>query len=334
MGVGPNPRSLGGVLSIALICSQSHYLPHLLAVYQQFRPTERAGINPHTSTETYRRAAPRDVALCAGWVDARVARRLRYSKVVLMEHGCGQSYLGDSDGRRGNPHYVGGAERTQILDLVLLPNRMAADVERRFNPELPVVVVGSPWLDTQRVSDSGEQPSRVSVAFHWDCPEGIAPEAGSVFREYREAVAQLPGVLTHTHPRAPEHQNWYLERGLPWCRDINTAINASPVFVSDNSSALYYAAALGRNVVVANSRGWRMDVEHGLRFWSHAAIGEQIWYPEDLVGAVERAESWRRDNEPQRDKILAEVFPYRGESAVRAADVLRSFSALWGFQTG
>lgn len=317
-------------MQIDLIASQPHYLNHLLAVHNQLPHDLRGGLNryakPHSVTPMRR-----EIALCAGWVDARTARQLRYQRVVLMEHGCGQSYQGESDGRRGNPHYVGGAERSQVLDLVLLPNQMAADVEATYNPKLPAVVVGSPWLDTVRIPGlhQGERSGRASVAFHWDCPDGVAPEAGSAFQEYRGEVAKLPGVLTHTHPRADGHRRWYQQRGLDWRKDLYEAIACSPVFVSDNSSALYYAAALGRDMVVVNSKRWSLNIHHGLRFWSHAAVGEMVWDPKELGPAVERASEWTRNNRDQRQRILDEVFPYRGQAAQRAADVLQSFAALW-----
>lgn len=307
-------------MPVALVVNQRHYLPHLLAVYQQLEPDERAGINPFLGLETM----PRDVALCAGWADAKAARKLRYRRVVLMEHGCGQSYLGNSDGRRGNPHYVGGAERAQVLDLALLPNTMAAEVERRFNPTLPVAVVGSPWLDVLE-SRAGEIPlaAKVTVAFHWNAT-GVAPEAGSAFREYRYAVDRLEGAVVHAHPRADEQAAWYRGRHLWWESDPLEAVMASPVLVSDNSSILYYGAALGRSVVVVNAKGWRKDVHHGLRFWSHAGVGEQVDTPFSLRDVVERAPQWYRDNRRERARLLAEVFPWRGNARQMAVAALRT----------
>lgn len=308
-------------MPVDLICSHEWYLTHLLAVWLDLPEQLRGRVNPHVSTQN---SGIRDVALCAGWADAKAARRLRYRVVVLMEHGVGQSYLGDSDGRRGNPHYVGGAERQQTLDLVLLPNEMAAAVERQYNPGLEQVVIGSPWLDAvgELDLDTPERRAVATVSLHWDAA-GVAAEAGSAFREYRSAIRKVGGLVATAHPRESHgHARWWKAHELRFERSPLRALEASPILIADNTSLMYYAAAWGRAVVVLNSRNYRPGVEHGIRFWSHAGIGQQVNYPVNLARAVDEAAGWRHDHQAEIDRLLGEVFPYRGTSRQRAASAL------------
>lgn len=95
-------------------------------------------------------------------------------------------------------------------------------------------------------------------------------------------------------------------------------------FVAHNS-VLYEWAALGRPVVVLDAPWFRRNVDHGLRFWSHADIGIRVREPEQLIDAVAEAVQDPSDVRARRESLVADLFRdlIDGRSARRAADAIR-----------
>jgi hypothetical protein len=82
-----------------------------------------------------------DVTLVAAHADLVKARRAGHRRIVLMQHGIGQSYGPDR-----HPAYPGG-EDNEGVGLFLVPGEHPAGRWREAYPAARVEVVGSPRLD-------------------------------------------------------------------------------------------------------------------------------------------------------------------------------------------
>ena len=254
-----------------------------------------------------------DVLLVASWNDACTGAL--WPRVALMEHGTGQTY-----GPGGHPSYAGGQGRCERVDLFLCPNERVATANREACPDATVVVVGSPRLDDLAVV--ARHPTvDVGVSFHWNCD--LCPETRSTVDYWWPAVvgyAKEGTVLGHGHPRA-HHTLFprYVDAGIPTAARFEQVVESCRVFVADNTSALFHAAALGLGVVVLNAPTYRRDVDYGGRFWEHACVGWQCDDPSGFPEAVGRALAGPT---VEAAGIVADLFPWRGQAAQRAADAL------------
>ena len=77
-------------------------------------------------------AGPDDVALIASYGDLPSARRGGFRRIILMQHGAGQSYGGDSRTAR-HPCYAGGDDNDDV-GLFLVPNEHAGNRWRERYP--------------------------------------------------------------------------------------------------------------------------------------------------------------------------------------------------------
>lgn len=305
----------------------SHYLEHLAPVWRALRESERGFVVIPKRLESLADALdvasgaaisePRDLALCASWRDghgARVGRR----RVVLMEHGVGQTYVGD------HPAYAGGRGRSDMA--FLCGNERVASANRATYPDAQTWVVGDPYLDALRARVV-RRPSRPVVSFHFNASD-VSPEAACTRSFWWPAVAELAarrGVIGHGHPRDAEAAARAFDGvGAVYLRDFSAAVDRATAYVCDNSSTAYYAAGLDVPVVLLNHPGYRRDVEHGLRFWEYADVGWQVDRPEDLVQAVLEVEQNPELHAERRAEVSAELFrPDDGKAAERAAEALR-----------
>jgi hypothetical protein len=249
-------------------------------------------------------------ALVASIGDTKIARRLGYGDFARLEHGAGQTYVGNRTGS-----YAGGPDN-QDASLVLVPNEYAADHWRRAYPAARVEVVGCPKVATLPEREPG--PLTVAVTFHWDC--SIAPET----QPAREFIATLPAlaarfrVIGHAHPKGDWPRQMgrvYARFGIPFVRDFEDVCRQADVLVFDNSSVGFEFAALGRPVVVLNARTYRRKVSHGGRFWDWASVGVNANAPDELIPAVESALMDPIGVREERERVVAEVYSVRGESA-------------------
>ena len=202
-------------------------------------------------------AGPDDVALIASYGDLKSARRDGYKRIVMMQHGAGQSYGGDRRTAR-HPCYAGGDDNDDV-GLFLVPNQHAADRWAFRYPGSSVEVVGCPRLDALPVrsvhtATAVEMASPVvAVSFHWD---GYAcDEWRSAFDWYREALTILardPSIklLGHQHPNRNDLGYFYREHGIEYTADFDEVLRRADVYACDNSSTLYEFASTGRPVVV------------------------------------------------------------------------------------
>lgn len=209
----------------------------------------------------------------------------RGARLIHVDHGAGQSYSGTD-----HASYPGGAGMRDIVAF-LSPSRRVAEQWTATYPTAAGYGVGCPMLD--RWAGAPRPSGRVvAVSFHWDCricPETrwALPHHQRALEGLRDAVRASGGeLLGHGHPRAwPTLRRIWMAMGVPSTPDLAEVLDKASLLVADNSSSLFEAAAVGMPVVCLNAPGYRREVEHGMRFWSHVP-GAQVDEPGDLVDAV------------------------------------------------
>lgn len=277
----------------------------------------------------------------------------RRRPIAFVNHGIGQTYDGDVRSRR-HPSYSGGGRRDSVV-LYLCPSERDAERCRSAQPHVPAVAVGSPRLDPwhtlargrvapsaqirqrsggepQETVTPGHGPGAPVIAVSWHFPLKLIPETMWAWPEYAESVAKLAEthtVIGHGHPRAwGKLEPWYESVGIEPVADFADVLRRADLYVCDNSSTLYEFASTGRPVVVLNSVLYRREVEHGLRFWSHADVGVQVDSPNDLPVAIETALADPPDVAQRRTEIVADLLgDCDGNATLRACDALREAAA-------
>lgn len=256
--------------------------------------------------------------LVASYADLCTARRT-HDRIVLMQHGAGQSY--------GDDHaaYPGGSDNDAV-GLFLVPGEHPAARWRSRYPGARVEAVGSPRLDSlPRREPAGRT---VAITFHWDA--GHHPEARSAFDWFRVALPELRDrfdLIGTGHPRAKHLLRAYAKLGIEYVPDFEDVCRRADLLIGDNTSALFEFAATDRPVVVMNAPWYRRDVDFGLRFWDAAFVGVNASEPHDLVHAVDGAFDIEPRWAPVRDFYVSRVYAYRSGAAQRSADVIRDWAA-------
>lgn len=312
-------------MRVDLIAMKTHYLDHLAPIWKAMDEDERGALIAPSDVVAYGKGIGvesyqhrgNDVALAAGWPDIKGA--IGYRARALMEHGVGQTYLGQ------HPAYAGGKGRRGTVNLYLCPNDRVA----RANSELgKAEVIGDPYLDELRARERRAECDLVVVSHHWNCP--VVGETQSTRRVYATAVSRVREatalrVARHAHPRdAHTERRQCAKNGVPFIERFADVARYAAVYVCDNSSTMFYAAALGIPVVVLNAPWYRRDVHHGLRFWEHADIGPNVWRPDELSEAVLEAASASTEYSEQVFQMVDDLFPvWDGTSSARAVDALR-----------
>lgn len=301
--------------------SAPHYLDHLEPIYGALHPRNIGTVRVGLGMEDYARSLgiepsdreAGDVVVVASWADARQSRARR---VVLMEHGIGQTY----EGRR--PEYAGGFGRERVA-LFLAPNERVLRANQEATPGSEHALVGMPLMD-QWFTTAPPTTGQFFATFHWEAD--FTNEAMSGWRYFRDAIVEMQQVgpiFTSHHPRAPEIGQWFRAHGVPVVEDFSGVMRHGSVLAFDNTSAGFMFAATDRPVVVLNPPHYRRDVEHGLRFWEFADVGVQCFDPQELAEAFETALADPFDIADRRREITAELFPVRdGTSATRAVDAI------------
>ena len=269
------------------------------------------------------RSTSERVMLVASHGDLRTARAVGYKRLVLMQHGAGQSY--GAARTPDNPSYPGGRDNRDV-GLFLVPNEHAARRWRAAYPRAAVEIVGCPKIETLPAREPGPGPV-VALSFHWDFR--LCPETLSAFVEYQGSVPELAERFTligHGHPRRLELARFYRRLGVEQVASFSEICRRADAYVCDNSSTLFEFAAIGRPVVVLNSRLYRRGAEHGLRFWSAASVGVNVDTRSQLIPAVERALECRPEDVAAREAALDLVYQPRTGSAALAAEAIRDWA--------
>lgn len=314
---------------ISFYASQPHYVDHLAPIWYVLEDEHKAGF--YATGAALSRAAsmnipalngtpPRTVpALVAGHADEKTLTGR--NQIALLEHGTGQFYNGvDMSSRHSR-------ERPSV-DLYLAPNRMVADRMASVLPNAYMAVVGCPKLDLY--AEKTPTGNRVALGWHWSPND--PPEARSAFPHYEPALADWKAKIEgmglelygHGHPRMINHyRRSYDKVGIPTLQTFHEVLDLCRVYVADNTSTMFEAAAVGLKVVVLNAPWYRNDVHHGLRFWEWADIGPQVDHPEELPEAVdlvmaEDKVSW----ELMRTRVRRELYANWGNASKAAAEAL------------
>lgn len=178
--------------------------------------------------------------------------------------------------------------------LFLCPSERVARRNQLHHPHAMSVAVGCPKLDAFRLTGRALLPQprpTVALAFHW--PSKLCPETMWAYPDYGMAISAMARaprsfeLLGHGHPRAwtTLRAEWRRLR-IPHTPFSDQVLRDADVLVVDNSSIGFEFLAMGKPVVWLNSRHWRRDVEHGMRFWEYADSGLQVDRPDQLVDAI------------------------------------------------
>lgn len=188
---------------------------------------------------------------------------------VYVEHGAGQTYLGQN-----TSGYSGGSGHSGC-ELFLCPNQAVADRWTAKYPDTPVAVVGSPKLDPWHAGQRPPPDDRtVAITFHWDCR--IVPETRSAFDHYERSLHEIVSayeeqgwtVIGHAHPRVRERLSRFWRRiAVEYAETSAEVLDRASVLVADNTSLMAEFMSCGRPVVALNAPWYRRDVHHGMRFW-------------------------------------------------------------------
>jgi len=274
--------------------------------------------------------------LSCAYGDMRMAMKGAKRKHILMEHGVGLTFH--------HPAYAGGKGSRELASFFLAPNSLVAGKTARAIAGARQKVVGTPKMDKymppspalppnaeERIQGKGakEKPV-VCIAFHWDGSQ-VAPEAGNAWRHYQGVLSSLAHesgftLIGHGHPRAiDEFAKVYEKLGIEVVRSFDDVMQRADVYVNDCSSTMYEFCVTGKAVVILNAPQFRKYVSFGLRFWDYADVGPQVEGPDGLLRAIERVLVAPEIYEEARMQAVADLYPFLGQSAVRAAGALSSF---------
>lgn len=311
-------------MTVCFYGSERHYLDHLWPVFN-------LGTQVGLLWGWSKAEMMGSIVVVSSYKDMMTARRAGAAKVVLMQHGAGQSYS------NRNASYPGGNGH-QRADLVLMPNEQAAARHRKFYPKgPPVEVVGCPKLDEWAGGPPKPRsdPPVVVISFHWRCH--VSREAGTVWDDYGlEAIEQLwsmdrAGEIqlgVHAHPRIEAEVRDALIGKIPVGRFVGRfadVVEHADLYVMDNSSTIFEFAALDRPVVLMDSPRWRCNIDHGGRFWEWSRVGPRVERASDVAEGVR----WALSDDPMlvqnRREVVAEVYPHLGDATMRA---VRAITAL------
>jgi hypothetical protein len=337
------------------VCSESHFIDHLAPVWRGLPEGLRGAFWATPDLVPYALTLVPEASEMPRWIKvgkgdyAVIAAEQDRKRVVgvptvRFEHGCGLSYGGNISIPLGaptlalqaagfHPAYPGGRSH-QGVRAFLNPNRYSADRWRESYPGAVVEIVGTPKLDEvhNALPKTIGDPPVVCISFHADIL--VAPETMSAFPFYRDVVVDLAKrtdiqVIGHSHPKArAERQEFFEANGIEFVPSFAEVMRRADVYAVDNSSTLFEFASLDRPVVVINGPMYRRDVHHGLRFWEHSDVGVNCDVPMDLSDAIDRALEDPFDVWSARQEATADLYPYRGHAAERAAEVIGSLEMV------
>lgn len=313
--------------------SEAHYCDHLYSVWKRLGPHQgsawqrgrkvREGFQPvgHSQLDFANWAKKQDKTECyvvASYQDATNLFQAGFRNLIMMEHGCGQTYCNNTDGS-----YIS-HERARYCKAFWMPNRRATELQQA------VVQVPVFHIDSYRVQDLQQarqerpllNPSNkpvVVVSFHGNL-YGCAEQLGTSDDWWANGTLHLLAKQTefdlmgHGHPRAAKDlADMWNQLGVPFVETFEEVIRMADIYITDNSSTLFEAAACDIPVIVLNGARYRPGVRHGLRFWNYADVGIQAWAKTD--GAAQKVlESILKifkegdPREPRRQEIVKELF--------------------------
>jgi hypothetical protein len=307
------------------LASLGHYDDHVRPVWQALPASLRGAL------VTRPEDIPSDdgVVIVASAGDRALVRK-RGHAMIMMEHGCGQTFRHTNGELLGHSSYAGAAERYRSGVILLLnPGPSATEAYRQARTRIPMAEVGCPKLDAWHTGERQpvlSDPPIIGASFHWDCR--VAPESGSAWARYLPELVAMSRrgwrVLGHAHPRiAGTLRGQWLGAGVPYAETFDQIMTEASLYVVDASSTAYEFASTGRPVVLVNAKHWRRGVRHGLRFWDATSLGGMVDRPEDLERAVRRALLNTPEDQAERARCVAMAYAaVDGRAAERAAQAI------------
>lgn len=310
------------------------YVPEWLVGHAAQRGVTAHGLrtpaNRRNSVHLPRSNSP--IVTC-GYRDLQSAYRSGKRPLIFMQHGVGMMFP-------NNPAYAGGVGYQRYVSLFLHPNEMVERQVQAVFPNKAGEVVGVPKMDSTQsplpvppVSKSrnrGKAKPVVCISFHWD-GAAIAPEAGNAFGHYKGILPSLAErddfiLIGHGHPRFMEVlEPFYRRHGIEVVHDFNEVMQRANVYINDCSSTLFEFCTTGKPVIVLNAPQFRKHAHYGIRFWDYADVGPQVERAEELPGVIEQVLGGKDAFKAARQKAVKALYPFLGQSAERAAEVIENF---------
>lgn len=315
---------------IEFFAKEQHFEDHLAPVAKEL---EEAGVEVRWTRAG--ETAQEGVLFAAVASSGDLKRAEESGKLVFyFEHGAGQSYTGVR-----HSSYAGGPGRASVCCFVS-PGPHVDYANKISYPNIPSIAAGVPKLDKyhREMKLEPEDPKAkpiVCFSFHWDC--FVCPETRSGFEHFKSALLLAHTlsqsetsefqVVAHCHPRAKKictpffakHQIRYLE-------DFSEVLDLADVYVCDNSSTIFEFASIGKPVVLLNPPHYRKRVNHGLRFWTHANIGEQAHDDEETIKAIKKSLLDTREKKANRISKIKTIYHHLdGKAAERSAEGIIKF---------
>lgn len=265
-----------------MLARADHLASHIDAIWSRLPDSLTGERHVDTHAQARKHWRPDDIVMVASYLDIFAAK---HHRVIYVEHGAGQQYNGN--GAAAN-YYHGGEHPDNVIGY-LGPRQSVIEAWQR-----PGFATGCPVVDPYQLF----APEKVAaITFHYKpLAARNVPEIGTAFDHYESRLSAVIRalrdhgyeVLGHRHPRF-NHLRGYWERvhGIAEA-SVHEVRTRAQLLIADNTSLMYEMLYLGRDVIALNAPWFRRNVEHGLRFWSHAPSvqaenpGELI----ELIGSI------------------------------------------------
>ncbi|MEO6566217.1 MAG: CDP-glycerol glycerophosphotransferase family protein [Casimicrobiaceae bacterium] len=334
---------------IDFIASQKHYIDHIAPVWNKlplhfkhnFYTTEEIAEyakskipNAGLHLFQYERSLPQSdipVLVCS-YGDLIAAEKNSPSRTIIyMEHGTGHAF--------GTAAYPNGIGKRDYASLFLAPNVYTEKLIHSVR-DTRVEIIGTPKMDVYEGMFSEVQkkvelvgrpsPPVIAIAFHWGDRHSVPPESGSAWEHYKDVLPELHRkykIIAHGHPLAQHIYKPEFERmGIEWVETFNEVLLRADLYINDLSSTLYEFACTGKPVIILNAPWFRRDVHWGIRFWDYSDVGINVNEPDELFLAIDTTiTDYSSIRLIQREKMVADLYPYIGVSAQLAANFITGF---------
>lgn len=307
------------------------YVPDHLTPHALRRGVDPEGLTPQDPRSKFsiRFPAGDSPVLTAAYGDLQVVEDQTDRPLFLMEHGVGLTFDVNGATVAG---YGGGRGSRRHVCLFLSPNDYIDKKTLRTYPDANTRIIGTPkmdpWANFEKL-DRGDKKPIVAISFHWDGSQIGAPEAGNALDFYRNEIPKAGKDFTlmgHGHPKIIDKlKAFYGKWGIPVIEDFEDVLRIADIYVNDCSSTMYEFCVTDKPVVVLNCPAFRRRRHHGIRFWDYSDVGLAVEKREDLWPTVLSTIRNPDVRAEQRRKAVADLYPYLGTSAQRAADVMQEF---------
>lgn len=329
-------------MKISFFARRAHYIDHIAPIWNAL-PVARLG--EFVTTEDLRAYASNLIGpdriviydgqtvpgsnpvLTAAYGDMIRAGKNPHRRIISCEHGTGHAF--------GTAAYPDGKGKRDRVDLFLMPNEYTARKSQSVR-STPCEVIGTPKMDEYIPAARPvlADPPTIAIAFHWNSGNPDPPESGNAWEHYKDilpALARRYKVIGHGHPlSADTFRPAFAQAGIEYVENFRDVLKRADVYINDLSSTMYEFLITGKPVIVLNAPWFRRDVHWGIRFWEWSDVGINVEIPEGLFPAIDMTLREYSDIKlVERFQAVIALYPYLGESAKRAADVISMYLREW-----